>query len=358
MRCILRNALVILIGLTGASKASTVCDNPALIMQPNSAVLLLHQIFNSSPASERVFSEVHYIVPGDPHLTVGMGHWVHHKLAGLFKRLRQNEEAWHQLTESWASTLNSAQWADFSNDTGETQRNADAISRGLVRVLCAEDASKSCVKNRLDRWSNRVGTRFNSANHWFHAGWRAASVQRPVAEEQVRYWADGVLAPGQSEARKREIETFGGIASVISAISSGIRATMFPKSASTATASYKGTHFSWPLDFVPQAARPVQSSLNDAALSEDWRSLAAWQFYTVKKRRIRTRMREIWRIFYEPSWGPLPTKVVDVKKIPRHTGCYMARGEFDFASLIHVPTDLDCSAKVPPPKPMECTTEP
>jgi len=354
MRFELPATIAILIGLTVTARAVTVCDDPALIMKPNSAVLLLHQIFNYSASSRRVFPEVHYIVPGDPNLTVGMGHWVHGELAGLFHQLWKNDETWRQLTESWASALNSAQWTDFAKDTGETERNAEAISRGLTHLMCAEEPSKSCVKNHLDRWSNQVRTRFNNPDHWFHAGWRAASIQQPVAEEQIRYWADSVLSPGQKEARLRGIGTFGGVASVISAESSSLGATMFPRGADKAKAKSGGRHFSWALNKVPQAARLVQGSLDETALKQDWRSLAAWQFYTVKKGRVRGRMREIWRIFYEPSWGPPPKKVKDMSTIPRHTGCYMAQGEFDFTSLIRVPSDLNCSAKVPPPTPMAC----
>jgi hypothetical protein len=269
-------------------------------------------------------------------------------------------DTWKELTNTWANAMTPDMWLSFEKDSGEKGRDSDAISRGLEQLLCAKDASNNCVKRRLLRWSHATKDRFNSRSHWFDAGWRAVSVLRPVAEHQVRYWAESSVSAGQQEASKRGIVTLGGIASVISAQSSGLGQTMFDPGLQVATASSQGTQFSWPLSTVPAAVRPLRGVVNERALLEDWKSLVAWQYYTVQKGRIRSRTQAIWRTFYEPTWGPLPGNLTipDLRKLPRHSGCYMARGRFDIVSAIRAPITLDCTASVPHPGPVPCVSNP
>ena len=250
-------------------------------------------------------------------------------------------------------------WLDFEKDSGQKGRDADAISRGLEKLLCAKDASNQCVKNELLSWSHTTKERFNNRNHWFHAGWRSVSILRRVAEHQVQYWAESVVTAGQQEASKRSIVTLGGIASVISAESSGLGETMFKPGVQVATASSRGTKFSWSLTTIPEAVRPLGGAVNEQALLEDWRSLVAWQYYTVKKGRVRSRMQAIWRAFYEPTWGPLPGNltVSDLRTLPRHSGCYMG-GRFNTISTVQAPITLDCTASVPHPGRAPCITNP
>ena len=346
--------LAISSGMISSANANTVCPDPVFIMSTNSQVRLLHQIFNSGASSQRSFTEVHYIKPGDPHLTVGMGHWVHSKLSKLFHRLKKNDETWQLMTTVWADAMCPDQWEDFAKDTGETETNAAAISLGLSKLLCADDPSQNCIKNNLDRWSNRVGTRFNKSSHWFHAGWNATSILQPVAKEQVLYWTDSVVKEGQRAAEKRGLQTFGGVATTISAISSGIGATLFLPEA---TQAHVSSSFERSLVDVPRRARPDTESVNEEALLDDWKSLVAWQYYNLKKKRIRSRMREIWRVFYQPTWGPLPKTLAEMKKIPRHSGCYMVRGKFDTSVVIQPqPVGTNCKELVPQPKPLSCVT--
>jgi len=361
-RCLL--AFAILVISTLSSRADTVCEDPAFIMEPESDLLRLHQIFNAGEASRRLFTEVHYFVQSDPHLTVGMGHWIDSHLATLFQKLRQDQDTWTELTNAWANTMTPDMWLGFEKDSGEKGRDSNAISRGLEQLVCAtatsdKATSNKCVERELKPWSLATNDSFNSPNNWFHAGWQSVSVLRRVAEQQIQYWAESVVSAGQHEASKRGIVTLGGIASVISAESSGLGTTMFKPGSEVATASFQGTTFTWSLTTVPEAVRPSQGAVNEVALLEDWKSFVAWQYYTVKKGRVRSRMQAIWSAFYEPTWGPLPDNP-NISALPkrRHSSCYMARGRFDTASADAAPTTLDCTAAVPLPRPAPCVTKP
>ena len=197
----------VFLGIMRFANANTVCEEPVHIMISDSHLRLLHQIFNSGSSSRRLFTEVHYIVPGDPHLTVGMGHWTHSKLAKLFYRLKAKESNWQKMVTVWSNKMSNEQWHDFAQDTGEKNKDAEAISKGLTKLFCADNPSKECIKSSLDVWSDKVGSRFNSKEHWFHAGWRAVSILKPIAEQQVLYWAESVVSEGQRAAKERELIT-------------------------------------------------------------------------------------------------------------------------------------------------------
>jgi hypothetical protein len=349
-----------------AASAGDVCPEPAYIMKPNSDLLRLHLAFNDSPSSRRLLTEVHYYDPEDPNLTVGMGHWIGGKLAGLFQRLKQDPAIWLELTTLWAKRMDAAMWHTFKRDSGETEQNAAAMSRGLSKLLCADKASSTCVNKVLLPWTHATRERFNDNSHWFHAGWLVVSVNPKVAEQQVRHWADSVVAEGEKEAARRGAATSGGIASVASAVSSGLGTTMFYPGKDPARMVNKpfSKSVSWPLASVPNSARPAGGTVNEQALLEDWRSLAAWQFYSVtkatKKRLVRSRMAAIWDQFYAGTWGPLPSKptFADISKPRKHSGCYMARGTQDISNPVLIPPTLNCSTALPKPGPAPCTKFP
>ena len=349
------------------AQARNVCPDPAYIMTPKSDLLRLHLAFNyNPPVSRRFLNEVHYYEPADPHLTVGMGHWIDDKLARLFQRLKQDMATWEEMTADWADSMDAWMWEEFERDSGESGRNAEAISRGLTVLLCADDASSQCVREKLVPWTHATKERFNEATHWFRAGWLKVSVHSRVAEHQIHHWAESVVNNGQVEAAKRQVATLGGIASVASATSSGLRSTMFPPGAQSveARSSRLGVSASWLLDSVPESVLPPAGSTDDPRLLEDWKSLVAWQFYTVRKakknRIVRGRMKAIWQLFYEQSWGPLPAELTfsDVTESRRHSGCYMARGSFDTTSPVRIRATLDCTAPLPTPTPAPCVTAP
>jgi hypothetical protein len=283
-----------------------------------------------------------------------MGHWVGGKLAELFHQLRRDQATWAELTKTWADNMDNSMWKTFERDTGLGGRDADAISKGLEKLLCAETASSSCVDKTLLPWSHRTKGRFQDKNHWFHAGWSSVSRLPGVATHQIQYWAESVVSDGQANAENRRIRAKGGIASLVSATSGGM-GTIFKSGANLAKASSGGKSLRQPLNKVPSWARP-SGQVDEKALLDDWRSLVAWQFYNVKKGRVRTRMIEIWRQYYAPTWGPLPDKpkISDVLAERRHSGCYMANGPLDIASPVEIPTSLDCRRRLPVLQPVPC----
>ncbi len=308
-------------------------DNPSAVLDKNSDLYAVHQLFNASTASRRIFSEVHFHEPEDPDLTIGMGHWIRDNIAGLFHLLRSDERLWEDVTGIWASTLSEAQWSLFHQETHIRERGGIGISAGLDRILCAADPDNECVANHLIPWASTVGERFNGSSHWFTAGWKCISRLKPVAAAQLNYWATSVLEKGVTDAHERGIFTRGGIASVISARSSGIKATMFDVGSGEVRATHGSFARRWSLVNVPDSAKPLGvTGLSDDQLLQDWRAVAAWQYYTVKKGEVRSRMKAIWKMYYEESWGPLRSySLSDATLIPRHNGVAMDVREFDFS---------------------------
>lgn len=309
-------------------------DNPLHALAAGSDIHLLHSLFNASAASRRVFSEVHYYEPEDPHLTIGMGHWIRTNIATLFAKLRSDAETWHKLRAIWAATLEHDHWEQIKREASEVTRDEQGLDRALGAVLCPNNPSKSCVEDNLIPWTQIVGEVFNTTDHWFTAGWKAISKLEPVARVQAEHWAATVLEPGVTAATKRGLETRGGVACVISAKSSGLGSTMFKVGATKVKATGAGVTRRWSLDAVPKEARPDNPGGIDAdRLLQDWQSVVAWQYYCVKKRRVRSRMRAIWEAFFEDSWGPLshPKSLSKSTLVPQHSGFHMSALPFDFS---------------------------
>jgi len=350
---------VALVASAGGALAQSprVCPDPAFFLQPDSLVLALHDGFNS-PSARRIFTEVHYF-EGDPHLTVGMGHFTYGNIAELFKRLKQDQKTWALVTEDWKSAMDktpgawsalekeASAWSKKEEQARFAGRDARAVSAALDELLCTS-GDKNCVDTRLRPWSHRVGTGFNvkdknkdklkdkdkDKEHWFTAGWQAVATLKPVAEHQIRHWLDRVVIPAQETANAAGVDTLGGIASFASAKSTGIE-----------LLNVKGLR-------APAQARPTGQNFDEGLLNADWKSLKVWQDYVRKKPRdgkIRDRMQRIWQKFFEASWGPLPKSrlVADLQEIPRHTGCYMARGTIDKAPAL-VPEPLSVCPDKPP----------
>ena len=308
-------------------------NDPIHALDPASDVRLIHRLFNSSSASRRLFSEIHYYVPQDPDLTIGMGHWIRGNISKLFKKLKDDSDTWDLLTEIWASSLEDHHWIQIRNETGYTGGSQETVNHALSSVLCIDNNNSHCIGSTLELWADGVGEEFNSAHHWFTAGWQSVSRAEPVARAQVQYWKESVLAPGKLQATKRNLTTRGGVACVISAKSSGLANTMFGIGAKEASATGDGVSRSWSLLDVPSEARPDNmDNLSAASLLQDWKAVVAWQFYTLKKRRVRSRMREIWSEFFEVSWGPLenPNSVLMSTRVPKHRGTSMENREYDF----------------------------
>ncbi|ACS61310.1 hypothetical protein Rleg_6570 (plasmid) [Rhizobium leguminosarum bv. trifolii WSM1325] len=315
--------------------ADLVNDDPSQVLDENSDLFLMQKIFNATSSSRRVFSEVHFHDPEDPNLTIGMGHWIGGNIADLFHRLNEDAQVWKTLTEIWSAALSEDAWRQFHNETGISERGASGLSAGLESTLCVSHPIKTCVENNLLRWASRVREGFNDEKHWFTAGWKQISRSESVAATQLAFWADGVLVQGVDGAHARGIHTRGGVASVISACSSGLGSTMFGIGVTETKASNGGISRRWSLTEVPDSARPIgRSNLSDQRLLEDWRALVAWQYYAISKGKIRDRMKAIWKAYYEGSWGGLNEgSLAAATDIPRHLGRAMNDAPFDFSVI-------------------------
>ncbi|WP_152612621.1 hypothetical protein [Leisingera sp. ANG-M7] len=310
-------------------------DDPIHAIKSTSDVHLMHRIFNASNLSRRVFSEVHYY-HADPDLTIGMGHWIRSNISKLFSEFRSNHEAWRFLINRWSTEMTVQHWQQIQTETGEQGKTPSSLERALMRVLCIDSPIPSCVENTLEPWADSVGTKFNDKGHWFAAGWKSVSRAEPLAKVQTKYWRDSVLLRGAEAAKARDLSTRGGVACVISAKSSGLGATMFRPSDKSASASGDGVSRRWSLTTVPDDAKPEPAfGLNTEMILQDWRSLVAWQFYTIKKRRVRSRMIAIWEEFFSQTWGKLenPGSVSDSTRARKHTGVLMDRTAFNFSVM-------------------------
>jgi hypothetical protein len=313
--------------------SNIVPDNPAEILDEKSDLYALHRLFDASQSSRRLFSEIHYFARRDPNLTIGMGHWTEGNIAELFHRLKSDDQLWQDVTDIWGSLLSEAQWSQLNRETHVSERGGAGIIAALDQVLCASDPSGRCVANNLVPWASKVGEKFNESDHWFNAGWKRISRLRPIATAQLLFWIDSVLERGVRDAQERGIWTRGGVASVISARSSAIGTTMFEAGIEEVQAKHGSVSRQWSLVNVPSSAKPLnRSQITHDQLLQDWRAVVAWQYYTIKKERIRSRMSAIWKTFYEESWGPLrsDSSLEEATSIPRHLGEPMNDQRFDF----------------------------
>jgi len=340
-------AVTAFVVLASANAAQLVCDDPAYLIAPGSDLYKMHRLFNATGSSRRFFSEIHYHEPSDPNLTMGMGHWIDTKLARMFARLRADQDMWDEVVRAWVPLLSSSHWEQVASESGQEGRDGTALTAAIDKLLCAKSPTKACVASIMNPWAKRIGEDFNTDEHWLNAGWRVVGRLPSIARVQLGYWVETILQDGVTAAKQRGITTRGGTASVMSAQSSGIGTTMFAIGEMNPRAGSR----MWNLAMVPANALPTDASTKGAAPLQDWKALVAWQYYTVKKQTVRSRMAEIWRVFYEPTWGPLivPTATSALK----HNGCYMRQDAFDFT--VRVSDDpYDCTKPIPAISPEPC----
>jgi hypothetical protein len=324
-----------LAGLSLSASAGDVCEDPAFSIA-DTQLLRLHNAFNA-PGERRVFTEVHYILPrgsnpGDPHLTVGMGHWTYSNLAKLFQRLKADRAAWDVLTAVWARALTAEAWDGFHRETMVRGEDAGSIASALDDLLCANEPEKttSCVAKRLTPWSHKVGGNFMSRQHWFTSGWRAASVQEVVARQQVEHWVSTVVFPGQTLAQSSGVSTYGATAAFASAISSGGIAREMLR-------AVRDTN-----QVPPHAGTP--KTLPRERLLMDYKSYVALKTY-IDKHKPRGRTTRIWNSYFRNSWGNLP--LAGRSPQPRHTDCPMEIGSFPDKPAFHASGAAVCGDRPP-----------
>jgi hypothetical protein len=325
---------LLFLAFTSAPKAEsleTVCDHPAEFLARSTELRRLHAAFDA-PAERRIFTEVHYY-PKDPHLTIGMGHWTYQHISTLFEKLKQNKSIWDMVINSWYSLLTPTMWNVFAADTGVSEQSPQAFEQGLSKLLCLNQRS-TCLAQVFTPWTRKKNEDFNRDNNWFRAGWKVVGRLRPVTEIQAQYWLEALVLPSESEALKVGASTFGGVASLASALST-----------STATSQQVAKRVQATKE-VPREMRPVQVEIDDERLLADWRSVIAWNEYVRIKKDIRPRMRAIWPAYFEKSWGKMPSVPGNLRSI-RHTGCYMASGNFEREAQFELASPPSCNAGVP-----------
>jgi hypothetical protein len=324
------------------------------VMTPGSNVAKLHDCFQSSSASRRNFDEIHYIVPGDPFLTMGFGHFATSSLNSFFHAMRsQDTPAFQQLVNDMLSVMNkpenAAMWTQFQQQSGVSGKSRTDFEQGFSKLLCASaDSVSRCYRRTSKPWADSVKTGFNSPTNWLHAGWKYASMSRLVASFQVKHWVAKFVEEPERICRQNAFATLGGIASVASSKSSG---GMIPRGGRygrklslnvPAGCGQPAMKFDMPMDHVPAQYRGTEPE--SPKLLADYRSLAVWKYYQAKKlakerkrnkcsraarymTENRGRMNKIWEAWYAGAWGPLrlvgsPTHVLI------HTGQYMQQGSF------------------------------
>lgn len=313
-----------------AGEHKTVCDHPVDYLQDNTELQRIHAAFDGK-VERRTFSEVHYY-PKDPHLTIGMGHWTYENISALFKNIRDDGDTWNEMLEAWASSLTPAMWAEFNIDAKTKGTTRETLEAGLTSLLCINKASP-CMNEQFKPWSIRRGEQFNEESNWFRAGWKKVSRIPAIARIQADHWLNTVVLPSQTVAVSAGASTLGGIAVFSSARSSST-------SISNSIAKV--------VSKVTKAPTTRNGEPDQVRLLEDWRSVVAWAEYVkVKKGDIRPRMREIWRAYFEGSWGKMPSRADDIINL-KHTGCYMARGTIEDKALFRSDFNAACH-EIPPP---------
>jgi hypothetical protein len=231
-------------------------------------------------------------------------------------------------------------WNSFVADTGVAEQSPQAFEQGLSKLLCLNQRS-TCLAQVFTPWPRKKNEDFNRDSNWFRAGWKVVGRLRPVAEIQAQYWLEAMVLPSESEALKAGASTFGGVASLASA-----------RSTSTATSQQVVKRVQDTKE-VPREMRPVQVEMDDERLLADWRSVVAWNEYVRIKQNIRPRMRAIWQVYFEKSWGKMPSVPGNLRAL-KHTGCYMASGNVEREAQFELASPLSCTTGAPKAEATDC----
>ena len=184
-------------------------------------------------------------------------------------------------------------------------------------------------------------------------GWIRQSVKRALREPlagwfQCHYYPseDGHLGEARKRVLALQVETSGAIASATSARSSGSPFKRIPnhqgdpRPPSGKTKKRKGVSFDWDrlpksLSYPPGVDPEALSPSSDPAYYQDWWSFVIWALYNQAKGEIRTRMKVIWKQWYEPTWGPCPSAWDELPQ--GHSGVHMAKWEGDGSESVFTP---------------------
>lgn len=352
------------------------CNEPVSceIYEPDSNLARIADDFNSSKASRRIFSEMHYI-KYDPNLTIGFGHWARRGLDRFFRTMYQNTSVWLDFTNTACSWLleNPKHHADFINDTGinESPIDISTCREGLLALLVGSTNHRKTSK--LIKWSDVIRGKepnvFNDGSeHWFRTAITLGITTNSGKLFQAAHWANTVALSAEKKASKIKQYSLGGIATLASANSSGWgtvksaynaisnKETITIKHADIdagKTGIFLGKEIVYPTSSMP--GHLVNDSVELQIQLADWHAVVLWQKYrsykTEEKRHraanklkggkpkashtktlndlsyTRSRMKKIWDRHFLKTWGPIPQ---DAATFPtQHSGIAMARGSFE-----------------------------
>lgn len=339
-KALICSALILVAVTATAEETSQVCDHPVDYLPEDTELHRLHGTFDGK-AERRIFSEVHYY-PRDPHLTIGMGHCTYGNISSLFSKIYSNKLIWNEMLDSWLSILTPAMWKEFNADTNTSTATRSDFETGLLSLMCINGSSQ-CIDRKFAPWTHRTASRFNNEDNWFRAGWKKVGRIEAIAQIQVNHWNDTIVRPSIKAASEAGADTLGGIASFASA-----------RSSSTGISNSLARKLREVL-MAPKAVQPLTEPVDQARLLEDWRSVVAWSEYVkAKKGDIRPRMIEIWRVYFEETWGKMPRRPDEIQNL-RHSGCYMARGIIAVSGQINKTADRICRDIPPRAEKTACT---
>lgn len=304
-----------------------VCDHAVDVLAENSELRRLHAAFDGA-SERRIFSEVHYYDPADPHLTVGMGHWIDGNLQRLMTLIKADNEAWRALVNTWASVMSPSMWSQFQTDTGIKGTSSADLEAGIVKLFCV-GASSSCIKDVHDRWTSARRDEFNQPTNWFRAGWKAVARLPSVAKIQANLWLETIVLPSESAAKLAGADSLGAVAVFASA-----------RSSATSISDAIGAK----LKTVTAVPEPVakRSGGSTAVMLADWKAVVAWAEYNRRKDGIRPRMKSIWNVYFAGSWGAMPKDMGAIEGLT-YSGCSMARASIERTASFRPDRVAKCS---------------
>jgi hypothetical protein len=324
-----------------ADARELVCEHPGDVLEQGSEVRRLHAAFDGV-SERRIFSEVHYYDPQDPHLTVGMGHWIDGNLTHLMARIKADSTAWNELLDGWLSVMTAPMWKRFNQDSGTSGRSREDLDAGLSRLFCIGQRP-DCVAKVHTPWTKRIGPQFMLPSNWFRAGWQTVGRYPDIALIQANTWIETVVLPGQSLAAEAGADSLGGTAVFASAHSS---ASSLSRSIAAMVRQVKA---------VPEGVAQRSADGAPDRLLADWKAVVAWAEYNkIKKGVIRPRMQSIWTTYFAGSWGTMPQRMDTIGQL-KHSGCWMARGRFEKSAALR--PDLDAKCNNPPLRPTVAVCE-
>ena len=312
-------------GITGYTLASSTVQtlDPVCLgmVDRHSNVGILIAAFNSGAVSNRAFNEIHYHVSGDPHLTMGFGHFAEGTLDNFFKNMPQDMR--NEIVDSIWQHLegNPKALKQFTDEFSLAASDEAPVKQTLNDFLGVNSTLSAWAHKKIAADPKKNKNIFNKSGHWFYDSMKKALLIPSVREYQISFWQGQTpLADGQSNAQKLGLEKiYGAVAALTSARSTGIDGG-YQAILGKGSLSFAG--YTFKTSACPEKYKPENITLDETILNQDWQALLIWMHYNSTRKDIRERQKAIWYRWFEPSWGTLP----EHNKMPgKHTGVAMER---------------------------------